>query len=96
MDDARIKQLTQEVLSQIRTTETQPAQDLESRLTALEAAVTELRAALSVTRPAAPTTIQVYAHPSQQVLDVAGGSEHCVVEHDKECTGSGQCRSLGH
>lgn len=37
-------------------------------------------------------------HPSHQLLDVPGGSTdgRCVLEPDKPCVGSGQCRTLGH
>jgi hypothetical protein len=96
MDDARIRQLTEEVLAQIRTSEDRPTQDLEARVAALETAVRQLQAAAQATGPAAPTTVQVYTHPSLQVLSVEGGSERCVIEPDKQCTDSGQCRSLGH
>jgi hypothetical protein len=96
MDDARIKQLTQEVLSQIAARPTPPAPDLESRVAALEATVMQLKANVQAEPQPAPTTVQVFTHPSLQVLNVEGGGERCVIEPDRECTNSGQCRSLGH
>ncbi len=40
----------------------------------------------------------LHVHPSHQLLDVPGGSTdgRCVLEPDKPCVGSGQCRTLGH
>jgi len=98
LDDARIRQLTEEVLAQIGGAGPGgPARDLESRVAALEGAVARLQAG-----PAAPATpgearVHVHAHPSLQVLRVvSGASERCVVEPDKPCVQSGQCRALGH
>lgn len=95
MDDARIRQLTEDVLCQIRGAGAPVAQDLESRVAALEAAVRELRAALAARAPAA-TTVQVFAHPSLQVLSLESKGEGCVLEPGKPCTSSGMCRSFGH
>ena len=100
MDDSRIKQLTEEVLSQIRGgPDASSRSNLEDRVAALEAAVTELRASLHTAAPPAPVSaaIQVQVSPSLQLLNVAGGgSERCLLEPDKPCVQSGQCRSLGH
>jgi hypothetical protein len=98
MDDARIRQLTDEVLAQIGSAPgAAPPSDLESRVGALESAVARLQGAA----PAGPareadTHVHVHSHPSLQVLKVGGGSERCVVEPDKPCVQSGQCRALGH
>ena len=101
MDDARIRELTTEVLSQLHGAEKAPPSDLEARLAALEAEVRALRAALqpsrTVTSPAACTArAQAETHPSLQALDVKKGTEGCVLEPDKPCVGSGQCRTLGY
>jgi hypothetical protein len=94
MDDSRIRELTEEVLSQLR--EGGPASaDLESRVAALEATVARLQ--LGPARPAAaPTAVHLHTHPSLQVLSVPAGSERCLMEPDKPCVHSGGCRVLGH
>jgi hypothetical protein len=103
MDDAKIKQLTEEVLSQIRGGGGAPAPlDLEGRVAALEAAVGALQRGSSA--PAASTTVVVTqggappAYPSLSLLGPAGGGtgNPCILEPDKPCVGSGQCRTLGH
>jgi hypothetical protein len=94
MDDSRIRELTDEVLSQIGAGPASPPGGLEARVAALEAAVGRLQ------RPAAPAAappaIHVHTHPSLQVLSVPGGSDRCVMEPDKPCVQSGACRVLGH
>jgi hypothetical protein len=111
MDDARIRQLTEEVLSQLRSRAPEGA-DLEARVAALEAAVRELQAGRVVApaggvsaaarepAAAAPVSVvhvQVDAHPSLQVLNVPARPEGgCVLEPDKPCVQSGQCRAMGH
>lgn len=95
MDDAKIRQLTEDVLCQIRSAGAPAPQDLESRIAALEAAVRELRAALAARAPSA-TTVQVFAHPSLHVLSLESQAEGCVLEPGKPCSGSGLCRSFGH
>jgi hypothetical protein len=95
MDDARIRRLTEEVLGQIAGAATvSAAGDLESRVAALEAVV----ARLLVASPASPPSrqVHVHSHPSLQPLKVGPGSDRCVVEPDKPCVQSGQCRALGH
>jgi hypothetical protein len=95
MDDARIRQLTEEVLGQIGGTATGSAAGvLESRVAALEAAVARLQAASPASPPAREA--HVHSHPSLQPLKVGPGSDRCVVEPDKPCVQSGQCRALGH
>jgi hypothetical protein len=97
MDDARIRQLTEEVLAAVRSG---PAgaetPGLEARVAALEAAVSRL---LPAAAPAPPAVVHVHAHahPALQVLPaVPAGGERCVLEPDKPCVQSGACRSLGH
>jgi len=79
VDDERIRQLTDEVLSQLATPKETVAADLETRVSGLERRV-------------------LHVHPSHQLLDVPGGSTdgRCVLEPDKPCVQSGQCRTLGH
>jgi hypothetical protein len=96
MDDARIRRLTEEVLAQIGGGTAPGAPDLESRITALEAAVARLQTVSSPAPPAPEAHVHVHAHPSLQVLRVGSGSDRCVVEPDKPCVQSGQCRALGH
>jgi hypothetical protein len=99
MDDARIRQLTEEVLARIGgapAASSPPA--LEARVAALEAAVARLQPA-APPRPAPgepPVHVHVHAHPSLQALRAGpASSERCVVEPDKPCVQSGQCRALG-
>ena len=96
MDDDRIRELTEEVLSQLQQEGEVPrSADLESRVGALEATVARLQ--LGAARPsAAPPAVQVHTHPSLQVLSVPGGTDRCVMEPDKPCVHSGACRVLGH
>ena len=98
MDDARIRQLTEEVLAQIGGAPGSKApSDLESRVATLEFAVARLQGAAPAAQGrAADTHGHVHSHPSLQVLKVGAGSERCVVEPDKPCVQSGQCRALGH
>jgi hypothetical protein len=97
MDDARIRQLTAEVLAQIGGAGGGAASpDLESRVAALEAAVARLSAVAPAEAPAREPHVHVHTHPSLQVLRVGSGSDRCVVEPDKPCVQSGQCRALGH
>jgi hypothetical protein len=102
VDDTHIRQLTEEVLQALRSGAATSPGDLEARVAALERSVRELSrgvssgaavptlAAVAVAAPAAP------AHPSFRLLDVGGGSAQCVLEPDKPCVQSGQCRRLGH
>jgi hypothetical protein len=95
MDDARIRRLTEEVLGQIAGA---PASspDLESRVAALESAVARLQGTAPPAPPVREAHVHVHTHPSLQSLRVASGSDRCVVEPDKPCVQSGQCRALGH
>ena len=95
MDDARIRELTDEVLSQIGAGGGPSPAGLEARVAALEATVARWQAGAA--RPAAlPASVHVHTHPSLQVLSVPGGSDRCVMEPDKPCVQSGSCRVLGH
>jgi len=95
MDDKRIRELTEEVLSQIGTGGGAAPPGLEARVAALEVTVSRLQ--LGSARPAAvPAAVHVHTHPSLQVLSVPGGSDRCVMEPDKPFVHSGSCRVLGH
>ncbi len=100
MDEARIRQLSEEVLSQLRDGKSEEVTDLEARVAMLEAAVRRLQG--GATDAPAPTTLVVVsatapAHPAFGLLGPSGGGGGaCVLEPDKPCVGSGQCRSFGH
>jgi hypothetical protein len=95
MDDKRIRELSEEVLSQIGAGGASPPAGLEARVAALEVTVARLQ--LGAGRPVAPpAAIHVHTHPSLEVLNVPGGSDRCVMEPDKPCVQSGACRVLGH
>jgi len=101
MNDERIRQLTQEVLSQIEGPSASPeVLSLETRVEALEATVAHLQQAPGVAArpgiPSAETVVHVHAHPSLHLLNVPGGTDHCLLEPDKPCVNSGCCRTLGH
>lgn len=51
---------------------------------------------VSVTPP--PEMAATSPHPSLRLLSVVGGvlGQPCVIEPDKACVGSLQCRSFGH
>lgn len=97
MDDARILQIRDEVLSELSGPKGEATGALEARVAALE------RAVLTLVGPSGPavsvvavTTPPPPPHPSFRLLDVSGGTERCVLEPDKPCVQSGQCRQLGH
>jgi len=106
VDEAHIRALTEEVLEQLRGADAEQVQGLEARVAALEAAVRALAGGGAAGRgPAAPESapravaaavVQLAVHPSQQLVTVPGGSDRCVLEPDKPCCQSGQCRSFGH
>ena len=97
MDERRIRELTEEVLAHLRGAgpgSPPEAQDLESRVDALEHSLGRLEGS---SPPAATTTVVVsHAHPSLHVLNVPGGSDRCLLEPDKPCVKSMACRVLGH
>jgi hypothetical protein len=100
MDDSQIRQITEEVLSALREPRAGATRDLEARVSALERALR----ALTASSPPAVSAVAVAAapalpsHPSFRLLDVGGGGGggHCLLEPDKPCVRSGQCRQLGH
>lgn len=93
MDDARIRDLTNEVLSALdRGPDARASQSLEARVAALEAAVARLTSPVA----AAPVPALARGHVSLTVLDVPAGGDRCVLEPDRPCTNSGTCRTLGH
>lgn len=107
MDDARIKQLTEEVIQKLGTSHDPELADLEGRVAALEKAVRRLQggdAAAAVGPPpsaSAPSPAVLVAqtailHPSLQVFGPKPQGERCCLEPDKPCVGSGQCRAFGH
>ena len=92
MDDERIRQLTEEVLADLsRPAETDApgVVDLEARVEALEATVRDLRG-----RRGSPSGRP--AHASLTILDLPSGSPQCLMEPDKPCVQSGQCRAFGY
>ena len=94
MDDARIDQLRREVLAGLGASPTERvAQDLDSRVAALEAAVADLQGGGPGHAATAP---RGHSHPSLRVLGPGGGGDRCLMEPDKPCVQSGQCRALGH
>jgi hypothetical protein len=91
MDDARIKELSDEVLAQL------------GRPTPLELAQRALRQAPPAAAEPEPAAIRVLAvavsvHPSHRQFDVPSGASdgRCVLEPGRACSGSGLCRTLGH
>ena len=103
MDDARIRQLTEEVLAQIggapgsSSSAGSSSPGLEARVLALERVVARLQAASVPLATSDEGLAHGHAHPSLQALRVGTGStDRCVVEPDKPCVQSGQCRALGH
>jgi hypothetical protein len=97
MDDARIRQLTEEVLAALQSPPAgSPGADLEARVAALERMVARLQPAPEPSGPP-PATVHLHTHPALQVItSVPGGGDRCVLEPDKPCVQSGACRSLGH
>jgi hypothetical protein len=100
MDDTRIRQLTEEVLGDLRRGGTTEGRSLESRVAALETAVARLARGMSSPAPA-PAVPQLRAghsgHPALQLLKVSGSSTgQCVLEPEQPCTNSGCCKSLGY
>jgi hypothetical protein len=45
---------------------------------------------------AAPPVGRSILHPSLRLLGPSGCADACVLEPDKPCVGSGQCRTFGH
>ena len=103
MDDERIRRLSEEVLAAVRgaPAERESTTSVETRLSALEAAVRHLQTAGPAVATAAliavphppPTAVR---HPSLRLLDVPGGDDRCILEPDQPCEKSGRCRTLGY
>jgi hypothetical protein len=101
MNDARIRQLAEEVLTQLAGPKDPVASDLEARVAALERAFHALTASPPASTGVAAVARPVVAlalHPSHGLLAVSGASSdgRCVLEPDRPCVESGQCRALGH
>ena len=104
MDDSRIRELAEEVMRDLRSPGSEGAPTgLEARVAALESEVARLRRERSLPLAETPAVhVHVggsgpgHEHPSHGRLGPGGGSDHCVLEPDKPCVGSGQCRSFGY
>jgi hypothetical protein len=104
VDDARIAELTAEVLADLRTPAapgTSPASTsaLEARVVALENAFRGLRRADAPAPLGVPVAVALAAaprHPSHELVGPSAAGDRCVLEPDKPCVGSGQCRSFGY
>lgn len=97
MDDARIKQLADEVMAQLG--RGPAASELEERVAALERTLHELAVRPATATPRVPLpVVSVTVHPSHELVDVPSGSTdgRCVLEPGRPCVGSGLCRTLGH
>lgn len=93
MDDARIRQLTNEVMAQLGGKPT-PLELAQRALVEPKAAAGGAPEPHAIRVVAVAVTI----HPSHDKLDVPSGSSdgRCVLEPGRPCSGSGQCRTLGH
>jgi len=102
IDDGRIRELAEEVLAELRGGKSEASSDLEARVTMLEAAVRRLQSSGPAAAASPPATVVVVpapapSHPAFGLLGPsAGAGSACVLEPDKPCVGSGQCRSFGH
>jgi len=108
VDDARIAELTAEVLADLRTPAAQAAGTVGTGASSLEARVASLEMALRALAPSAVAAVAAAStatpsassarssHPSLQLLPLPGGGDRCVLEPDKPCVSSGQCRTFGH
>jgi hypothetical protein len=97
MDDTRIRELTEEVLREIRLPAAGEPHEtgLAQRVAALEARVAELCGDAS--RATSATVVRTEI-PALRLVDVAGGGAagECSLEPDRPCVGSGRCRTFGH
>jgi hypothetical protein len=97
MDDARIRQLTAQVMQDLRSApDTAGGGDLEARVAALEDTVARLLGQAARPAPARPVEAPGHAHPALRVLNVPGGGDRCVLEPDRPCVQSHACRTFGH
>jgi len=95
VDDERIKQLTEEVMSVLRPPSAAPPPSAAT--TSLEDRVAALERAVRGTPSVSVQVVETAVHPSQSLLGPSappGG--RCVMEPDKPCVQSGMCRTLGH
>lgn len=91
MDDERIKQLADEVMAQLgRPTPLELAQRALTR--------DERQPAAAAAPVISVVAVAVTVHPSHAKFDVESGASdgRCVLEPGRACSGSGQCRTLGH
>jgi hypothetical protein len=98
VDDAKIAELTAEVLLDLKAPRAaiptpSSTWDLETRVAALEAVVFPPRAQVS---PVIAVAAIQAVHPSHELLGPGSGGDRCVLEPDKPCVGSGQCRTFGY
>lgn len=99
MDDARIRELTEEVLGQLGTAAREDVSGLEDRVARLEGAVRALQGSLGPPAAAVAAVVvarPAVAHPALRLLDLPHGNDRCVLEPDKPCEKSGACRALGY
>ena len=99
IDDSRIRELAEEVLAQLRDGRSEGSTDLEARVALLEAAVhrLQLRTGGLPLQPWSSWCRRRLLPPGCGLLGPSGGAGNaCVLEPDKPCVGSGQCRSFGH
>lgn len=97
MDDDGIRRLSEEVLAELR--KPAPAAELETRLAALERAVSDLQGERAAAPVAPSRRLAAPVHAAFQIVAVAGHVEHadrCVLEPDKPCVGSQACKAFGH
>jgi hypothetical protein len=108
VDDTRIRELAEEVMRELRAPSASatpgPRSDLEARVAALESEVARLRQQRALPMASDTPAVHVHVeagppheHPSHGRLGPGGAAEgRCVLEPDKPCVQSGQCRSYGH
>jgi hypothetical protein len=97
MDDSQIRQITEQVLAALREPPAEAPGALEARVAALERALSALAASSApVVSAVAVASAPLPSHPSFRLFEVGGGGAGCLLEPDKPCVRSGQCRQFGH